>query len=94
MLVGEVEDGVSGRRALPDAVEVVEVAAADLGTLRVEGCGRGVGAGEPDHLVAGGEQLVDRGRTDPPGCSGDEDAHVNDLLRWPSLVNEASDVSH
>ncbi len=42
---------------------------------RRERGGGGVGAGEPDDLVAGGEQLGDDGRADPAGGAGDEDTH-------------------
>ena len=37
--------------------------------------GRAVGAGEAEHLVPGGEQLRYDRRSDPAGCSGDEDTH-------------------
>jgi hypothetical protein len=80
MLVGEMEDGVGLGGARPDAGQVVQVTTADLDAFFLEGRRGGVGSGEPDDLVTAGEQLVDCGRTDPPGCSGDENPHVSDLL--------------
>jgi len=54
VLEGEVNDSVGrcGRGA--QGVEVVERAAVGLGASGLHRAGRGVGAGEPDDLVAGG----------------------------------------
>ena len=65
VVVAEVDDAVGGRGAGAQAVEVVEVAAAHLGAERGDRRGGGVGAGEADDLVAGGEQLGDDGGADP-----------------------------
>ena len=61
--------------------EVVEVAAADESTLRLEGRGGSVGSGEPGDLMPGGEKFIDGGGTDPSGGSGDENAHGTASLR-------------
>jgi len=88
VLVGQVDDGLGVVRAGPDAVEVVEVAAADPGTLRLDGSGGRIGPGQAGDLVTCREQFVDHGGTDPTGGSGDEDAH--DVV---SLLHDV-DVSH
>src|SRR5271169_6676870 len=75
MLVREMDDGFGGLRARADAREVVEVTAADKSPLGLEGSGGSVGAGEPGDLMSGGEKFIDGGGTDPPGGSGDENAH-------------------
>ena len=74
-LFGEMDHRVGVLGAGADAVEVVEVAAADADALRLERRGGGVGPGQPGDLVTGGEQFVDDGGADPPGRSGDENAH-------------------
>ena len=75
------DDGVGVLGARPDAREIVEVAAADVAPFACEGRGGSVGPGEPGDLVAGGEQFVDDGGTDPSGGSGDENAHDAVSLR-------------
>ena len=75
MAEGEVDDGVGGGSARPQDVEVVDRAAQHLGAERVDGRGRLVGAGQTDHLVAGGEELGDDGGADEAGRAGDEDTH-------------------
>ena len=76
MLVREVDDGVGVGGAAAQRVEVVEVAAQDRDTLRLQGRRGAVGSGETDDLVTGAEQLVDGGGPDPPAGSGDENAHL------------------
>ncbi|GAB3568832.1 hypothetical protein GCM10027445_19590 [Amycolatopsis endophytica] len=76
MLVGEVDDGLGVTGTEPDAVEVVEVATQDPRALPLQRRGGGVRPGESRDLVSGAEQLVDRGRADPPGRARDEDVHV------------------
>ena len=75
MVVAEVDDAVAGVRARAQAVEVVQIAAQNLGAQAGDGGGRGVRSGETDNLMTGVEELGDDGRTDPSRCSGDEDAH-------------------
>jgi hypothetical protein len=75
VVVAEVDDGVGARGAGAERVEIVEAAAMDLGAERRDLLGRVVGAGEAEHLVPGGEQLGYDRRSDPAGCSGDEDTH-------------------
>ena len=83
MLVGEVDDGLGVDGAVAETVEVVEVSAPHPGARLGELEGGGVRAGEAGDLVAGAEQLVDDGRADPAGRSGDE--HVHGAA--PSSVN-------
>ena len=90
MLVREVDDGVGGLGASPDAGEIVEVAAADLDPLGRQGRGGGVGPGQPGDLVSGGEQFIDGGGADPAGGSGDENAHGT--VPFSSVVDGAADA--
>ena len=53
VLVREMNDRLGLLGAGPDALGVVEVAAADADPLGLEGGGGGVGAGEPGDLVPG-----------------------------------------
>jgi hypothetical protein len=92
VLVGEVDDGVGAVRALPEAVEVVEVAAQRGRPLGLDGDGRRVGTREADDLVPGAEQLVDGGGPDPAGRAGDENTHGDLLPGRP--VSRPADVSH
>jgi len=80
VLVGEMDDRIGRGCAGPQAVEIVEVASVNLSALGPQGGGGRVGAGEADHLVAAGKQLVDGGGTDPAGGSGDEHAHEQILF--------------
>jgi hypothetical protein len=59
-----VDDPVGLRGGLPETVEVVEIAAANLGTKGRDGLSRCVGAGEPDDLMAVVEKLGDDGGAD------------------------------
>src|SRR5690349_15550934 len=69
------DDGLGILGAEADAVQVVEIAAPDVGPLRRDGRGGCVGSGQSGDLVTGGEQVVDHGGADPAGRSGDEYAH-------------------
>ncbi len=64
MLEAEVNHPVGLRGGLSQAVEVVEIAAANLGTEGRDGLSRGVRAGETDDLVAVVEKLGDDGGGD------------------------------
>ncbi len=81
VLVREMDDGFGVLSASTDAREIVEVTAADLDPLCLEGSGGSVGPGEPGDLVPGGEKFIDGGGADPSGGSGDENAHVAVSLR-------------
>jgi hypothetical protein len=61
VLESEVDHAVGFLGGGAQAVEVVEVAAPDLGAEAVDRCSRLAGAGEPEHLVASREQLGDDG---------------------------------
>jgi hypothetical protein len=50
-----VDDAVGDGRGVVQGAEVVERSPADLGPRILQGLGRGVGAGEPGDLVAGGD---------------------------------------
>ncbi|GAA3161301.1 hypothetical protein GCM10020001_102000 [Nonomuraea salmonea] len=89
VLVGQVDDGLGRLGAGAQAVEVVEVAAVDVGALGLQRGGGGVGPGQAGDLVPGGEQVVDDGRADPAGGSGDENVHGC----TPRKVMSATDVS-
>jgi hypothetical protein len=77
VVVAEVDDAVAQGRAGAQAVEVVQIAAQNVGAEARDRCGRGVRPGEADDLLSGFEKLGDDGRTDPSRCSGDEYAHEN-----------------
>ena len=73
----EVDDAVGRGGGLAQRAEVVERPRARLGSLSLKGLGRGVGAGEPGDLVAGGDQFGDQAAADEARPSGDEDAQGN-----------------
>src|SRR5580693_9183854 len=75
VLVGEMDDGFGGLGPSTDAGEIVEVTAADLSPLGLEGGGGGVGPGEPGDLMPGLKQLIDGSGTDPSRGSCDENTH-------------------
>ena len=75
VLEGQVDDAVGRLGGRAQAVEVVQVAAPDLGARGLEGGGGAVGAGQADHLVAVSEQLGDERGADVPGRAGDEYTH-------------------
>ena len=69
------DDGLGGLGASPDAGEIVEVTALDASPPSLQHRGGSIRPGQPGDLVPGGEQLIDGGRTDPSGGSGNENAH-------------------
>jgi hypothetical protein len=75
VVVAEVDHAVAGRGGGPQAFEVVQIAALDVGAERGDLGRGGVRAGQAEHLVAGGEQFGDDGGRDPAGRPGDEDTH-------------------
>ena len=64
VLEGEMDDAVGLSGGGRQTVEVVEIAAADLGAHGGNGLGRSVGAGEADDLVAVVEKLGNDGGGD------------------------------
>jgi hypothetical protein len=67
VVVAEVDDAVGGGgRAAAQAVEVVQIAAQNLGAQARDRCGRGIGPGETDNLLPGFEKLADDRRTVQP----------------------------
>lgn len=87
--VGEVDDPVGLLGTCAQAVEIAEVAAMHLRSRPDQRLGRGVGASQSDHRVAGPLQLGHDGGTDETGCSGDEQTHVR-----TSWMDDGTDVSH
>ena len=51
----------------------------DLGARRGERLRPLVRAGQAEHLMAGGDQLLDDGRADPAGGAGDKYTHEQNL---------------
>lgn len=76
MVEGGVDDGVRPACALAQAFQIVERATMSLCAHRREGRRSGVGAGEPEHLMARCDEFADDGGTDKAGRAGNEDAHV------------------
>src|SRR5205807_294257 len=71
--LGERAGGLLG--ALPQDVDVLDVAAQDRGARRGDLVGGGVRAGQAEDLVSLGEEFGDDGRSDPTGRAGDEYTH-------------------
>ena len=81
VVVGQVHRAVAVGGASTEADGVVQMPAMHVGAERGDrSCGV-VRAGKTEDLVSGGEQLGYDGRADPPGCSGNEDAHENSTGR-------------
>ena len=75
VIEGGVDHGVRAARPGAQAVEVLERAALDVGTLRRQRLGPLVGAGEAQDLVARLDQFGDDRRSDEARGTGNEDAH-------------------
>jgi hypothetical protein len=75
MVEGSVDHTVCVGSAAPKALQIREGAAMDLGASGRECIRPLLGAGEPEHSMAGGDEILDDGRADPAGCPGYEDAH-------------------
>jgi len=94
VLERQVHDSVGAGRGVLQPGGVVELAAVHLGAGGGQRGRGGVRAGQPDDLVAGGQQLRDEGGPEVPRCSGDEDAHDVSLSRWQWLSSTVQgDVS-
>jgi hypothetical protein len=72
---GQVHHAVGLLRPRPEHVRVGDVAPQHRSPGGLETCGGRVGAGQAQHLVAGGQQLGDDGGPDPARGTGDEHAH-------------------
>jgi hypothetical protein len=77
VLERQVDYAVRRGGGVPQAVQVVQVAAAYPRPGRGERGGRGLRAGEPGDLVAGADEFGHDGGADPAGRAGDEDMHEN-----------------
>ncbi len=75
MVVSEVDNPVGRGRAGAQAVGIVETAAVHIGSQASDRCRRSVRASKAENLMPGVEELLDDGRPDPPGRSGDKDTH-------------------
>jgi hypothetical protein len=64
VLEGEVDHAVGTSRGSFQLVEVIEIAAENLGTHRGDGLGGGIGAGKAHDLMAVAEELGDDGGGD------------------------------
>ena len=71
----EVDHPVRGRRAAPQAVQVLEVAAVHLGPGGGERRGALVRAGEAEHRVPRLDEVLDDRGADEAGGAGDENTH-------------------
>ena len=80
MAEGEVHDAVGLLGARPQNLDVLDVAAQDLGAGAGDVLGGGVRAGQAEDLVSLGKEFGDNGRPDPTGRAGDEYAHDENLL--------------
>ena len=81
VLERQVDHAVGGCGPASQAVEIVERAAVHLCPGRGECIGGGVGASEPDDLMARGEELGDDGGADPARRAGDEYTHEKPPFR-------------
>src|ERR1700722_17210699 len=93
------DDGLGGLGASPNAGKIVKVAAVNASPLRLQRCGGSIRPGQPGDLMSGGEKLIDGGRTDPSGGSGNENAHGPCLPSAPFTAEQlmgmsVTDVSH
>ncbi len=80
---GGVDDAVGGRRAAPQAVEVFNRAAMHRGAGPFDRSGGGIGAGEAEHLVARGEEVLDDGGADEAGGACHENTHeIISIMVW------------
>ena len=75
VLEGEVDDAVGRPGGLAQPVEIVQVAAPDLGASGRERLGRAVRARQPHDLMPGLQQLGHDRRADVPGRAGHENTH-------------------
>jgi len=71
-----VDHAVAGGRAAAQAVQILEVAALDAHADGGERLGAGVRASQAENPVAGPDEVLDHGGTNPPGRSGDEYTHL------------------
>src|SRR4029077_20817138 len=85
----EMEHAVGRARGIPEAVEVGQVAAMDLGTEALDRGGRFVGSCEPDDVMSRAEKLAYDGGADESGRAGDEDTHGGHL----QVLDPEGDVS-
>jgi hypothetical protein len=72
---GAVDDAVGLGRAAAQTVQVVEVAAMDLGAGGDEGLSARIGAGQAQDLVTCLNEVLHNSRADESGSTGDENTH-------------------
>jgi hypothetical protein len=79
VLERQVDDAVCSGRSIVETVKIIERATPHLYSCGGESSRRSIGTGQPDHLVAGANELGYDGGTDPARRPGDEDSHVRNL---------------
>jgi AcrR family transcriptional regulator len=75
VLEREVDHAIRREGGAPEAVEIIKSAAMHLCAGGREGSGRGIGASEPDDLMARADELWKDGGADPAGRTRDENTH-------------------
>ncbi len=89
MVEGEMNHAIGARRAILEAIEILERSADDLGAgIRQRGCLLLLAA-EAEHLMAGCDQLGDKGRADEAGSASNKNTHE----RVSSFVGDKSRLS-
>ena len=76
MVEGRMDDAVGALRGGAQTVEIVHVSAGDLRPGPGQGLGPGVRTAEPDHLMAGGDELRNEMGADKARGAGQEHSHV------------------
>jgi hypothetical protein len=74
---GQVDDAVGRVGACAQCVQILKVAAQNLGPRRRNGFGRYVRSGQTDHAVTCVDEFRNHGRADEAGRAGDEYPHEN-----------------
>ena len=84
----QMNDPIGRGRGLAQHIEVVEVAALHVSASGLQSGGRGVGARKAYHLVAGGKQIGNDGRTNMTRCTCNKETHGG--ISW---MMSAADMS-
>ena len=90
MFEGEVNDAVGLSGGIPQAVEIIEIAASHLRPGGGERSRRCIRAGQPEHLMTCAQELRNNGGADLSGRASDEYAHENFLQVADAGSNHAA----